>query len=175
MTPTSLMPHLYRSSRLLTTARTICRLCVAGWDVRRGRGINRRSLMGVRRVFLASMFEEGSPWNGKNRNLKKSRTLAIGPVLACSRRSSRRKWRVVGARLEACARGSRRSKEQAGGLLSAMLQRFNSSLDEELLGGDGFWTRDRLEEMDARFVAAMELAFAKGMESRAAAAATYAM
>jgi len=56
-----------------------------------------------------------------------------------------------------------------------MLQRFNSSLDEELLGGDGFWTRDRLEEMDARFVAAMELAFAKGMESRAAAAATYAM
>jgi len=54
-----------------------------------------------------------------------------------------------------------------------MLQRINSSLDEELLCGDGFWTRDQLEEMDRRFVAATELAFAKGGESRAAAAATY--
>src|SRR5215475_7141235 len=54
-----------------------------------------------------------------------------------------------------------------------MLQRLNSSLDEELLCGDGFWTRDQLEEMERRFVAAIELAFAKGGESRAAAAATY--
>jgi len=39
----------------------------------------------------------------------------------------------------------------------------------------GVWSRDQLEEMDRRFVAAMELAFAKGLESRAAAAATYAV
>jgi|SRR5262245_13234654 len=53
-----------------------------------------------------------------------------------------------------------------------MLQRLNSLFDEELLSGDGLWPRDRLEEMNRRFVAAIELAFAKGLESRAAAAAT---
>src|SRR5262249_38809899 len=36
----------------------------------------------------------------------------------------------------------------------------------------GTWTRDQLEEMNGRFVAALELAFAKGLESRAAARAT---
>ena len=47
-----------------------------------------------------------------------------------------------------------------------------SSLDsaEEVCGD---YTRERLEAMDAAFVAAVELAFAKGGESRAAAAATY--
>ena len=54
-----------------------------------------------------------------------------------------------------------------------MLQRLNFFLDGELLYGDGLWTRDQLGEMDRRFVAAIELAFAKGGESRAAAAATY--
>ena|SRR5215472_9523630 len=39
----------------------------------------------------------------------------------------------------------------------------------------GIWSRTQLEEMDRRFVAAMELAFAKGLESRAAAGATYAV
>ena len=39
--------------------------------------------------------------------------------------------------------------------------------------GDGLWSRDQLEQMNGRFVAAMELAFANGLESRAAAAATY--
>src|SRR5262245_36098092 len=53
-----------------------------------------------------------------------------------------------------------------------MLQRLNSSLDEELLSGDGLWPRDRLEQMDASFVAAVERAFELGLESRAAAAAT---
>jgi hypothetical protein len=43
----------------------------------------------------------------------------------------------------------------------------------DLDGQCGLWTRDQLEEMDRRFVAAIELAFAKGGESRAAAAATY--
>jgi|AmaraimetFIIA100_FD_contig_81_1063313_length_1688_multi_2_in_0_out_0_3 hypothetical protein len=52
-----------------------------------------------------------------------------------------------------------------------MLMRY-IPLDDELSCGDGLWTRDRLEGMDARFVAAVELAFAKGLESRAAAAAT---
>ena len=45
----------------------------------------------------------------------------------------------------------------------------------DLDGQCGTWTRDQLEEMNDRFVAAMELAFAKGLESRAAAAATYAV
>ena len=53
-----------------------------------------------------------------------------------------------------------------------MLQRLQS-LDEELLPGDGLWSCEQLVEMNACFVAAMELAFAKGAESRAAAAATY--
>jgi len=53
-----------------------------------------------------------------------------------------------------------------------MLQRLNSSLDEELLSGDGLWPRDRLEQMDASFVAAVERAFELGLESRTAAAAT---
>jgi hypothetical protein len=46
-----------------------------------------------------------------------------------------------------------------------------SSLDsaEEVCGD---YTRERLEAMDAAFVAAVELAFAKGVESRAAAGAT---
>jgi hypothetical protein len=56
-----------------------------------------------------------------------------------------------------------------------MLQRLNFFLGEELLYGDGLWTRDQLGEMDRRFVAALELAFAKWLESRAAAAATYAV
>src|SRR5262245_48241087 len=54
-----------------------------------------------------------------------------------------------------------------------MLQRLNFSLDEEMSCDDGLWSREQLEEMDRRFVAAIELAFAKGGESRAAAAATY--
>jgi len=55
-----------------------------------------------------------------------------------------------------------------------MLQRLDSfpDLDEELLNGDGLWSRDRLEEMDAQFVAAVTAAFQEGSESRAAAAAT---
>ena len=55
-----------------------------------------------------------------------------------------------------------------------MLQRLNPSfdLDEELLNGDGLWPRDRLLSMDASYVAAVEAAFAAGLESRAAAAAT---
>jgi hypothetical protein len=52
-----------------------------------------------------------------------------------------------------------------------MLQRLQS-LDEELLPGGGLWSREQLEEMNRRFVAAVELAFAKGVESRAAAGAT---
>jgi|SRR5215831_6821564 len=53
-----------------------------------------------------------------------------------------------------------------------MLQRLQS-LDEELLPGDGLWSREQLEEMNRRFVAAVELAFSKSLESRAAAAAIY--
>jgi|307.fasta_scaffold384625_2 hypothetical protein len=53
-----------------------------------------------------------------------------------------------------------------------MLQRLNSSLDEEFLSGDGLWLRDRLEQMDASFVAAVERAFELKLESRASAAAT---
>ena len=37
----------------------------------------------------------------------------------------------------------------------------------------GDWSREQLEEMDRRFVAAVETAFQLGLESRAAAAATY--
>jgi len=54
----------------------------------------------------------------------------------------------------------------------AMLQRLNSSLDEELLSGDGLWPRDRLEQMDAAFTGAVLRAFAAGLESPSAAAAT---
>ena len=43
----------------------------------------------------------------------------------------------------------------------------------DLDGQRGLWTRAQLEEMDHRFVAAVELAFSKSLESRAAAAATY--
>jgi hypothetical protein len=50
-----------------------------------------------------------------------------------------------------------------------MLQRLNSSFDEELLCGDGLWPRARLEEMNSSFVAAVA-----GDESLAAARATYA-
>jgi len=34
-----------------------------------------------------------------------------------------------------------------------MLQRLNCLFDEELSNGDGLWPRDRLEEMNASFVA----------------------
>jgi hypothetical protein len=50
-----------------------------------------------------------------------------------------------------------------------MLQRLNSSLDEEV---DGVWPRARLEEMNNSFVAAVEAAFQAGNESLAAARAT---
>jgi hypothetical protein len=53
-----------------------------------------------------------------------------------------------------------------------MLQRLNFSLDEELLCGEGLWSRDRLLAMDASYTAAVERAFELGLESRAAAAAT---
>src|SRR5215475_15410254 len=46
-------------------------------------------------------------------------------------------------------------------------------LDEKLC--NGIWTRDQLLEMDSRFKAAVELAFARGSESRGATAATYTM
>ena len=36
----------------------------------------------------------------------------------------------------------------------------------------GDWSREQLERMDSRFVAAVELAFANGLESRASASAT---
>jgi hypothetical protein len=53
-----------------------------------------------------------------------------------------------------------------------MLQRLNSLFDEELLGGDGLWPRDRLEQMNTAFIVAVEHAFELGLESRAAASAT---
>jgi len=43
----------------------------------------------------------------------------------------------------------------------------------DLDGQCGLWIRAQPEEMDHRFVAAVELAFSKSLESRAAAAATY--
>jgi len=46
-------------------------------------------------------------------------------------------------------------------------------LDEGLC--NGLWSRSQLEEMDSRFKAAVELAFANGGESRAAASATVKM
>ena len=52
-----------------------------------------------------------------------------------------------------------------------MLQRLLSYDDE--LYGDGLWSREQLEEMDNRFTAAVERAFELGLESRAAAGATY--
>jgi hypothetical protein len=45
----------------------------------------------------------------------------------------------------------------------------------DLDGQCGDWTRDELGEMDHRFVAAVERAFELGLESRAAASATYAV
>ena len=53
-----------------------------------------------------------------------------------------------------------------------MLQRLQC-LDEELLPGDGVWPRDRLLAMDASYTAAVERAFAAGLESCEAAGATY--
>jgi len=50
-----------------------------------------------------------------------------------------------------------------------MLQRLNSSLDEERLSGDGLWSRARLEEMDSAFTGAVLRAFELGLESRGAA------
>jgi len=52
-----------------------------------------------------------------------------------------------------------------------MLQRLQS-FDEELLSSDGLWSRERLEEMNNSFVAAVEAAFQAGDESLAAARAT---
>jgi len=49
-----------------------------------------------------------------------------------------------------------------------MLQRL-LFYDDEL--GDGLWSHQQLLEMNDRFVAAVELAFAKGLESRASASA----
>jgi len=54
-----------------------------------------------------------------------------------------------------------------------MLQRL-ISLDDELYG-DGTWSRDQLEAMDAAYTTAVERAFELGLESRTAAAATYAV
>jgi hypothetical protein len=54
---------------------------------------------------------------------------------------------------------------------SVMLERLNSSLDEELDVGDGLWSSAQFEAMDATFVAAVELAFRLGGESRGAAGA----
>jgi len=51
-----------------------------------------------------------------------------------------------------------------------MLQRL-ISLDDELYG-DGTWSSAQLEQMNDRFVAAVETAFRAGLESRVAAAAT---
>jgi hypothetical protein len=54
-----------------------------------------------------------------------------------------------------------------------MLQRLDfHGLDELSLPGDGTWTRNQLEQMNASFVAAVEKAFELGLESRAAARAT---
>jgi hypothetical protein len=47
-----------------------------------------------------------------------------------------------------------------------------TSLDEELLPGDGLWNRERLRKMNEDFVAVVERAFELGLESRAAAGAT---
>ena len=54
-----------------------------------------------------------------------------------------------------------------------MLQRLNSPFDEELLVGDGLWSRAELERMNDSFTVAVERAFELKLESRAAAAATY--
>jgi hypothetical protein len=54
-----------------------------------------------------------------------------------------------------------------------MLQRLLSYDDE--LYGDGTWSREQLETMNDRFVAAMEAAFDAGLESRASASATVKM
>jgi|SRR5262245_24415466 hypothetical protein len=46
-------------------------------------------------------------------------------------------------------------------------------LDDELSCGDGLWSRGQLEWMNQEFTAAVERALELGLESRAAAAATY--
>src|SRR5215471_14624428 len=87
---------------------------------------------------------------------------------------------LVGCRMPRAALG-----ESAGELISWNWwltdgeSRFHPSrilfvpLISDLDGQCGEWSRARLIEMNDRFVAAMELAFAKGLESRAAAGATY--
>ena len=55
-----------------------------------------------------------------------------------------------------------------------MLQRL-SSLDEEIYPGCGLRSRRELEEMNDRFVAAVERAFELGLESRASASVTVKM
>ena len=66
--------------------------------------------------------------------------------------------------------GRRLTYSELGPHLGAML--FVPSIFD-LDGQCGTWTREQLSQMNDRFVAAMELAFAKGLESRAAAAAIY--
>ena len=56
-----------------------------------------------------------------------------------------------------------------GSILGAML--FVPPISD-LDGQCGTWTREQLSQMNDRFVAVVELAFAKGLESRVAAAAT---
>jgi len=48
----------------------------------------------------------------------------------------------------------------------------STSLDEELLPGDGVWGREQLVQQNDRFVAAVKAAFRAGLESRAAAEAS---
>src|SRR5262249_36409371 len=57
---------------------------------------------------------------------------------------------------------------EGGAIGGRLLQRLLLS-DDEL--GDGLWSHQQLLEMNDRFVAAVELAFAKGLESRASASA----
>ena len=64
------------------------------------------------------------------------------------------------------------SDRESRRIVARMLQRLNFPFDEELYAGDGLWSRDQLEAMNDRFVAAVERAFELGLESRAAAAAT---
>ena len=71
--------------------------------------------------------------------------------------------------MSVCVSGLSLSKGRAD-----VLQRLNYPLDEELRPGDGLWTRDELERMNASFVVAVEAAFAAGLESRVVAGATVA-
>jgi len=59
----------------------------------------------------------------------------------------------------------------AGSVMLFVPQQFADPTDVQC----GLWTRAALEKMDRSFVVAMEQAFANGGESRAAAAASYAM